>query len=111
MAALLLLLFLKPLFAVSLSDLKSLSATTQSKLQYNLRAMLYDIGPVDGKIGKKSFSAVKLFLNRNGQDLSSMSVDDLLKIIEQHAIKTLKKQKRKLPETFNFKLISKNHLN
>ena len=63
------------------------------------------------KLAKKSFSAVKLFLNRNGQDLSSMSVDDLLKIIEQHAIKTLKKQKRKLPETFNFKLISKNHLN
>lgn len=104
LAALLLLLFLKPLFAVSLSDLKSLSTTTQSKLQYNLRAMLYDIGPVDGKIGKKSFSAVKLFLNRNGQDLSSMSVDDLLKIIEQHAIKTLKKQKRKLPETFNFQV-------
>lgn len=103
-AILLLLLSLKPLFAVTLSDLKRLSTTTQSELQYNLRAMLYDIGPVDGKIGKKSFSALKRFSTENGQDLSSISLDDLLKIIEQQAIKTLKKQKRKLPKTFDFKV-------
>ena len=98
------LLSIQPLFALTLSDFKSLSTTAQSELQYNLRALNYDIGPVDGKIGRKSFAALKRFSDSNGQDLYNISLDELLKNIEQQAVRTLKKQKRNLPKTFDFKV-------
>ena len=103
-ATLFLLLSLKALFALTLNDLKRLSTAAQSELQYNLRALNYDIGPVDGKIGRKSFAALKRFSDSNGQDLYNISLDELLKNIEQQAVRTLKKQKRNLPKTFDFKV-------
>jgi hypothetical protein len=98
------LLSIQPLFALTLSDFKSLSTTAQSELQYNLRALNYDIGPVDGKIGRKSFTALKQFSDSNGQDLNNISLDELLKDIEQQAMRMLRKQKRILPKTFDFKV-------
>lgn len=98
----LLLLSPKVILAATLLDFQKLSTPIQSEIQYHLRALNYDIGPVDGKIGRKSFAALKQFSKNNGHDLNNISVHDFLENIEQQAIRALRKQKRKLPKTFDF---------
>lgn len=74
---------INPLFAVSLDDLKYLTPATQMDIQYDLRALGYQIGPVDGKIGKKSFAAILSFSKANDINLQKISVEKLIVALEK----------------------------
>ena len=95
---------INPLFAVSLDHLKYLTPATQTTIQYDLRAIGYQIGPVDGEIGKKSFAAILSFSKANDINLQEISVEKLIVALENKASGALRVQKRKLPRTWSFKI-------
>jgi len=95
---------INPLFAVSLDDFKYLTPATQTAIQYDLRAIGYQIGPVDGEIGKKSFAAILSFSKANDINLQKISVEKLIVALENKARGALRVQKRNLPRTWSFKI-------
>lgn len=81
---------------------EKLTKAEKQDIQYDLRILEFKPGIVDGVLGRSTYNAIIEYTENLGLDVASTSAEQIVKSLSIAADAKLKKQKRKLPKTWNF---------
>jgi len=81
---------------------EKLTKAEKQDIQYDLRILEFKPGIVDGVLGRSTYNAIIEYTENLGLDVATTSAEQIVKSLSIAADAKLKKQKRKLPKTWNF---------